>query len=285
MSQSDIRLKPAVLEFRKAAQIPLEEVATTVTRGFEGYYVPIHFDAAALLNMVRVDNLDLAASTVTLRDGKPVGVALVARRGWTCRLATMSIDPQHRGQGIGNQLTKQILEAARQRGDRQFVLECIEQNAPALRLYHATGFKSVRRLVGYTATNVAAQADPALTEVNPASVSAAVDRWGVENLPWPMAPQTLASLTPPHRGYRLGSAWAIITNAAEATVTLRTLVVEREARRQGSGSRMVNALVAAFPGKTWRIAAMTPEELPEAFFTRLGFQKSPITQFQMERQL
>src|SRR5262245_49406931 len=101
VSASQSRLTPAGLEFRSAAQMPLEEVAATATRGFEGYFVPIRLDGPSLLSMVRVDSVDLAASVVALRDAQPAGVALVARRGWSCRLATMSVEPQSRGQRIG----------------------------------------------------------------------------------------------------------------------------------------------------------------------------------------
>ncbi len=100
------------IEFCRAAQMSLEEIAATVTRGFEGYFVPIRVDATALLNAVRVDSVDLEASIVTLRGGKAVGVALVARRGWTSRLAAMSIEPQSRGQRIGSQLTQHLIQAA-----------------------------------------------------------------------------------------------------------------------------------------------------------------------------
>jgi ribosomal protein S18 acetylase RimI-like enzyme len=273
------------LEFHNAGRLSLAEVAATATRGFEGYFVPIHLDVPALLTMMRVDSVDLSTSVVVVRDQQPVGVALVARRGWGSRLAGMAIVPPCRGQGIGAQLTDHLIQAARGRGDRQLVLECIEQNPAALRLYQAAGFQTIRRLVSYAAAQLAEERDTALEEIDPAEVSAAVGRWGMENLPWQMAPQTLALLAPPHRAFRLGPARALITDPAETTICVRTLVVDPDNRRQGFGTRLVKALAASFPGKKWRFAAMTPEEIPETFFLRLGFQRSALTQFQMARSL
>jgi ribosomal protein S18 acetylase RimI-like enzyme len=269
------------VEFRSAAQFPPEEIVATATRGFEGYLVPVRLDVATLLGMTRVDSVDLGASVVALRGTTPVGVALVARRGGGSRLAGMSIEPQSRRQGIGLQLVRHLVLAARERGEREFVLECIEQNVPALRLYHAAGFKDLRRLVGYVSDHLEPEPDAALEEVDPASVSVAVSRWGLENLPWQIAPETLAALNPPHCAFRLGAASAIITDPADKAVTLRGLVVKSEARRQGFGTRLLQALAGRFPEKTWRFAAVVPEEVPEAFFTRLGFHKSALTQFQM----
>ena len=41
--------------------------------------------------MVRKDGIDLAISRVLFTDDEPVGIALIARRGWTSRLAAMGI--------------------------------------------------------------------------------------------------------------------------------------------------------------------------------------------------
>ena len=78
-------------ELKPASSYPLLEIADLLTRGFEGYLVPIQIDEAALLPMLRRDSIDLSASRVLLKEGKPIGVALIARRGWTSRLAAMGI--------------------------------------------------------------------------------------------------------------------------------------------------------------------------------------------------
>lgn len=273
------------LEFRSVAQFSLEEVAAVATLGFEGYFVPVHLDAAALVHMVRVDSVDLSASVVACQGGKPVAVGLVARRGWDSRLAGMCVAAVHRGQGIGAKLTRHLLAAARERGDRRFTLECIERNLPAVRLYQTSGFQQIRRLFGYSAERIEGTADPALEEIDPAEVSTDVARWGVADLPWQIAPQTLAVLNPPHRAFRLGPATALISDPAAATIVVRSLVVAPGARRRGHGSRMLKALAGIFPEKSWRFAAVIPEEIPPEFFGTLGFTRGSLTQLQMAQAL
>ena len=273
------------IEYRSIAAFELEELVAILNRCFEGYLFPVHFDRPTIAKMIRVDSVDLSASIVIQHEGKTAGVALVARRGWNCRLAAMAIDSNFRGQRLGTNLTGFLLRTARERGDRFFVLEVIEQNAPAIRLYTAAGFTPVRRLVGYTADSIAAKEAHGLEEIDPVEVGIAVYRWGVDDLPWQISPQALTTLGPPHRAFRLGPAMALMSNPAAEQVTLCTLVVETSARRQGWATRLLWALSARFPGKKWRFPILMPEEIPESFFTRLGLHKESLTQIQMDRSL
>jgi ribosomal protein S18 acetylase RimI-like enzyme len=94
--------------------------------------------------------VDLELSRVILHAARPVGVALLARRGWTSRLAAMSILPDARGRGIGAVCVRQLLDEAKTRGDQSMTLEVIEQNEPAVRLYEKCGFAKMRRLLGFS---------------------------------------------------------------------------------------------------------------------------------------
>lgn len=273
------------LEYRSADSISVDELIATLNRGFENYFVPIRLDSRALLRMIRVDSVELSASVVAQHGGKHGAIALVARRGWTCRLAAMAIDPDWRGKRIGTHLTQFLLRAARERGDRHFVLECIEQNTPGVRLYQSAGFAAVRRLVGYTADSIASQEDAALEEIDATAVAAAVSRWSVPNLPWQISPHVLTALGPPHRAFRLGSALALFSDPAAETVTLSALVVDPDARRRGWATRLLRALSARFPGKKWRFSIVIPEEIPGDFFSKLNFRKERLTQIQMARAL
>ena len=269
------------IEYRNADAFELAELAAMLNRCFEGYLFPAHFDRQTLAKMIRVDSVDLSASGAVQREGQTIGVGLVARRGWNCRLAAMAIDPEARGQRVGTDLTQYLLRIARERGDRSFALEVIEQNAPALRLYEAAGFSPVRRLMGYHADSIDPQEDSALKEIDSAEASVAVSRWGVESLPWQIAPLTLTTLGPPHCAFQLGPATALMSNPAGEIITLSALVVETARRRQGWATRLLRALSARFPEKNWRLPILIPEEIPEAFFTRLGFCKESLTQMQM----
>ena len=51
----------------------LEQLAAVFTAGYEGYFVPIEVDAAALGAMLGLWDIDLARSRVALRNDEPVG--------------------------------------------------------------------------------------------------------------------------------------------------------------------------------------------------------------------
>ena len=67
--------------FKPASEFPIPQIADLLTRGFEGYLVPINIDGAELLSMLRRDGIDLNESRILLKDDEPIGVALIARRG------------------------------------------------------------------------------------------------------------------------------------------------------------------------------------------------------------
>jgi len=273
-----------MLDFTEADTLPLEDLATVINACFEGYIVPVKLDRAQLLHMIRVESLDLTASIVARSKTETVAVALIGRRGWTCRLSLMAVHPRFRGQGRGRVLLENVLQSARGRGDRHCVLECIEQNAPALRLYETAGFDRARRLLGYAPGSIAPTA-AGLEEIDPVEVSGAVRQWGVSDLPCQISAPTLASLARPNRAFRLGPALALISNPELETIAIRSVVTDPIARRCGHASRLLRAISAAFPGRKWRVPAVCPEEVPEAFFMKLGLLRDAISQFQMRRAL
>ena len=127
---------------RPVAACTAEEVAAALGRGFEGYLVPLRFTAQAYERRFRAENLDPYASRVYEREGAPVGVMLIARRGWTSRVAAMGFAPEVRGQGLGRRFLAEAIAEAKARGDRTMVLEVFEQNPPARALIPSLASRS-----------------------------------------------------------------------------------------------------------------------------------------------
>ena len=68
---------------------------------------------------------------------------------------------------------------ARARGDHALLLEVIEQNTPAVKLYTSLGFRLVRRLVGYRWEPGAARRMPGrVREIDPLELARVVHREG-----------------------------------------------------------------------------------------------------------
>ena len=64
---------------------------------------------------------------------------------------TVAVDPAHRNHGLGRATLARLLDKAEAQGAATAFLEVAEDNAPALRLYQASGFHEIGRRRGYYA--------------------------------------------------------------------------------------------------------------------------------------
>ncbi|MCA9907280.1 MAG: GNAT family N-acetyltransferase [Anaerolineae bacterium] len=268
------------LTVHAAYESSVRDLAALLTRAFSNYIRRgIVMDGVLLSRMIAADHIDLGLSQVVLQGELPVGLALVARRGCTSRVAAMGIIPEAQGQRIGTWLLNQVIEQARARSDRMLTLEVIEQNTYGVRLYEAAGMKPIRRLYGFLGAGLAGEAAP-LESVDPYEVARRMTALSASDLPWQCSGETLATQGAPNVGFRLDDAYALITNPAADAITIRGLVVAPGSQRRGQATRLVAALLAAHPGKTWGVPAYCPEEYGE-IFVRTGFSYDTINQFQM----
>ena len=283
------------LEFPSIVDFGLDRAAEVMTGAFADYFVTITANAAVLLDMTRVDSVDLASSCIVVRDGAAVGGALIARRGWTSRLAGMAVIPEARRSGIGRAVMHHLLGEAKARKDRRMVLEVIEQNTAAVELYRAIGFREIRRLIGFAGPPSDVASDgPSLTnddiisqlvEVDLREVAQAVTRYGLPDLPWQLSGETVAQLTPPGVAYRLNGAWIALTDPTAPSVTVRALVTDKSPSGLGREAGLLRAVMLKHPGKKeWRFSAVWPEELADVI-SPIGLPRSPLTQWQMEREV
>ncbi|HEX6040585.1 GNAT family N-acetyltransferase [Longimicrobium sp.] len=288
MSHLDHTDPLAGLTARPVAELTAAECAAAMERCFEGYIVPVRVTAESWERRFRGEHLDGYASRVYYAGDRPAAVLFITRRGWTSRVGGMAVARELRGAGVGRRVMQSAIDDARARGDHALLLEVIEQNTPAVKLYDALGFQVVRRLVGWrwTPPADAAPSADALREVDPAEVARIAVIEGEAELPWMLAPETLFAATPPARAFALEDhAYAVLSNPDAETVSVPALVVPRAHRRQGWGTRMLRALAAAFPGRAFQVVAIVPEELAPEFFVHAGCERASITQFDMRLEL
>lgn len=173
-----------------ASRFTHAELAAIFTAGYEGYYTPFSVDEATFRFMSEVWDDDLDASRVALVDGEPAGICKLAIRGDRGWIAGIGISTAHRGQGVGEELMRGVIEVARDRGLRELWLEVLVQNEPAIRLYEKLGFERVRELEVWTLDVVAD------SSYFPAPVDAAHERIRDERTwrePWQRADETVAN--------------------------------------------------------------------------------------------
>lgn len=269
-------------ELYSLLEFELPRIVDLLNLGFSDYIAHLEFSLISFLNMARTESIDLEASRIIHMDNLPVGVALIARRGWTSRLAAMCLSPEARGRGVGRAAMQLMLEEAASRGERAMALEVIESNTPAVRLYKGVGFRTERRLLSYAGEIAESEnASPVgLEEMDIRQVAGWVNRYGLPDLPWQISAESLAQAGPPAQALRLRDACLVISNPDAETISIRSLVVQPEGRGQGQAAQLLRAAAARYPGRRWVVPALCPEEVG-GFFERMGLQPSELSQLQM----
>ena len=269
-------------ELHSLLEFGLPETVELLNLGFSDYIAHLEFTLLSFLDMVRTESIDLAASRIIVLEDQSVGVALVARRGWTSRLAAMCLSPDARGHGVGRAAMQMLLEEAAGRGEHAMVLEVIEGNKPAVRLYESVGFRAERRLLSYVG-EFPAQDSPAAVQLEEMDIRAAagwVSRYGLPDLPWQLSAESLAHLGPPSRAFRLNDVCLVISNPDAEMVGIRSLIVKPGSRGQGQAARLLQAVISHYPDRQWRVPALCPEEVG-GFFEKMDFQPGRFSQLQM----
>jgi ribosomal protein S18 acetylase RimI-like enzyme len=277
--------------FKPGAEFSIPQIADLLTRGFEGYFVPINITVPVLLTMMRRDGIDLNETRILHRDDEPIGVALIARRGWTSRLAAMGVVSNARKGGAGTWAMEHLIEEARARGDQEMLLEVITQNTAGVKLYEKVGFKKIRKLLGYKLENplTAQAAVPGgdgneLREIDIQEAAKMVTAHGLKDLPWQISGISIAHHTPPSRAFGLHGAYCVISNPQVEHVSISSVLTPAGAGEAGPGAALIRALFARFPGKTWHVSPIYPEEMAP-LFEQVGMQREELSQWQMSRRL
>jgi ribosomal protein S18 acetylase RimI-like enzyme len=269
---------------RPVAECTAAQVADALTKSFEGYVMPVNVTAQGYERRFRPEHVDPFASYVHFKETGPVAVVLVARRGWSSRIAAMAVAPESRGEGLGKRIMQDTIDEAVGRGDRSLLLEVFEHNTPAVKLYEGLGFRSMRRLVGYhhDSGGTAPEITDRLHELDPLDFARVVAREGEPGLPWMLTAETFSGSVSPAQAFHLDHrAYALIGDPAANVIPLTALIVPRAHRRNGWGTRLMQALVAGYPDKAWSIPQIVPEELAPAFFRRCGWELMDTNQLEM----
>jgi ribosomal protein S18 acetylase RimI-like enzyme len=146
-------------------QFSYAELAELFTRGYENYFVPVHFDEPTMRYVVDTWDIDLSKSRVAPGAGL-CNLAIRGDRGW---IGGIGVVPEHRRTGVGRALMEALLELA----PATVLLEVIDANEPAIRLYESLGFVKTRVLEVW-------RVEARLVE----AASAAQSTLGQTDLPW-----------------------------------------------------------------------------------------------------
>jgi GNAT superfamily N-acetyltransferase len=223
------------VSLRSSTELSHGELAALFTAAYEGYFVPFVVDEATFEVMVEVFDLDLSESLVADDEDGPVGLANLGRRGRRTWLGGVGVVPKRRRQGIGELLTRELVERARALGADEMMLEVIVENGPAIRLYEKLGFVRTRELeVLSLAASEPGSVDA--EEVSPAAARSIVQASREGEEPWQRHDDTVdrfGAREPPLEGivsgdaaavYRVTAASVSLVQAAGGALGLRAIL-------------------------------------------------------------
>jgi ribosomal protein S18 acetylase RimI-like enzyme len=132
--------------FEPASRFSLADLAEVWRKAYEGYVVPLAFDADELRRHIRASQIDLSLSVVLVVDGEPAGLSFVARDGDEAWIGGFGIAEAFRRCGHGLRLMRAHAERLDAAGIARTRLEVIDGN-PAEEVYRRSGFARERELV------------------------------------------------------------------------------------------------------------------------------------------
>jgi GNAT superfamily N-acetyltransferase len=252
------------VELRPSTELSRADLAQLFTAAYAGYFVPFQVDEARLEHMVDVYDIALDRSLVAYKGNDAIGLANLGLRGERTWLGGVGVVPGHRRRGIGEELTRALLDQARSAGAAEMVLEVIDANAPAIALYEKLGFQTTRRLDVFT---LAAEEGADARDGDLPEARARITAARAEPEPWQRDDATLDNLD--------GVA-AVTADGADAVYRVDG---QRLDLLQASGD--VAALLPALRGKGSILALNFPEGGPVAVALREAGATHVLTQREM----
>lgn len=138
------------LKIKSLINVPLEKVHQAFVEAFSDYEVPIQMPFEKFAEMMKTRDLYLDFSVGCFDGDLLVGFILTGYReignqkvGYD---GGTGVIKAYQRKGIGEMLLKELLAILRKKQISRFVLEVLENNTPAIKLYEKNGFAKTRKL-------------------------------------------------------------------------------------------------------------------------------------------
>ncbi len=268
----------------------------TFVAGFADYIIQFELSERQFQNHITLNNVDLDRSAGCFDDNRPIGLSLNGFGTWegksTVYDAGTTVLPEYRRRGISRAMFDWMIPMFTAEGYKQFLLEVITNNDPAVRLYEMLGFRKTRELL-------LLECDPEIPlelRSPPADVEIReIHRH--ENIPhaafWDGKPSWQNSLEAIDRSVRMkrligafiGEECVGYIVFAAGVGRLAQLAVHRDHRRKGIATRLMREVQKDARGQKLHVINLD-EAMTESvvFFQNLGFTKV-LAQFEMLREL
>ena len=283
-------------EIRFLEGMPFEEIHGAMTEAFADYALDMSYMTREVLWCRAVKNgVDFAASPGAFLNGRLVGLTLAGLGVWAGEPAAFDactgIVKAHRGQGLAGRLFDAALPGLRHRGVSRFLLEVLQENAPAIKAYERTGFRITRPLACYQRGDLELTKAPGACAIRPVELDV-LDAFAAE-LDWPPSwENSFRAIRAIPDGVRLYGAFdgPLCTGLVVYYPTLHwimTLLVKRSHRGRGIGTALLDHVLRRLDpkGRPVRANNVDPSDAATAaVLQRCGFEVF-TSQFEMVYEL
>ena len=288
-----------MIEYRTLDTAPLAAVHECFLKAFADYFVKFSPGLEEFRGMNAMRGVDYAASMGVFEDGALAGFTLNGVGTWrgarTAYDAGTAVVRGSRGRGYSTEIFGRLVPLLKGRGLERYLLEVIDGNDGALRLYKSLGFEPTRRFAsmklaaGAFRTGRAAAA--AVSDVTPAGwpeLRAAMEADEGFLPSWQNSWDSIGRLPGNFsvKAVFLGGEPAGLGVVAPSSGGVAQLWVKRALRGRGLGT----ALLAALAGASRKDGALSWVNIEEtrsdvlAFLEARGFARG-LSQYEMERRL
>lgn len=180
------------LQVRLLSGIPVEMIHEAFVDAFSEYEVKLDMPLGKLVEMMKTRDLNLDFSVGCFEGEKLVGFILTGYRETggkkTCYDGGTGVIKAFQRKGIGEMMLKELLQLLKEKGVSRFVLEVLENNTPAIKLYGKYGFAKTRKLYCFEIDKEKLRPVPdrgfGISVVNPATIVENEEKYSLFTPTW-----------------------------------------------------------------------------------------------------
>lgn len=142
------------MEIKTLKDTSLEAIHASFIKAFSDYQEPMEMSLESFVSMMGRYSLDLSLSVGAFIDECLVSFILVGRRGNRVYDSGTATIREFRRQGIASKLFEYQMQILTKNDISEYILECIDTNEKAMKLYESKGFSVIRHLDCYRVSKI-----------------------------------------------------------------------------------------------------------------------------------
>ncbi len=142
-----------MIAVRTLKQVSIREITSVFNEAFSDYFIPLQFTEESMAAKIRSEGILPGYSIGAFEEDKLVGYIL---HGYdelegvkTVYNAGTGVIPSYRNRGITTKMYQYAIPLLKAEGIYHHLLEVIDNNYPAIKVYERIGFRTVRNVVAY----------------------------------------------------------------------------------------------------------------------------------------